>query len=66
MFICKKWESRVYAHKVILRRTWKALERSGEAKEWVRDVGEGEGPEKEWVELVERVLKRGFEMESGK
>jgi hypothetical protein len=28
-------------------------------------VGEGEGPEKDWVELMERVIKRGFEMEDG-
>jgi hypothetical protein len=34
--------------------------RSGEAKEWVRGVGEGEDPEKEWVKLMERVIKRGF------
>ena len=46
--------------------TWKALERSGEAKEWVRGVGEGEELEKEWVELMERVIKRGFEVEGGK
>ena len=65
-FICKKWERNVYTHKNILRRTWRALERSGEAKEWVRDVGEGDDPEKEWVELTERVIKRGFEMEDGK
>jgi Flavin-binding monooxygenase-like len=65
-FICKKWEHNIYAHKNILRRTWQALERSGEAKEWVRGVGEGEHPEKEWVELVERVIKRGFVMEGGK
>ena len=30
---------------------------SGEANEWVRGVGEGEDLEKEWVELIERVLK---------
>jgi hypothetical protein len=65
-FICRKWESRIYTHKNILRSTWQALERSGEAKEWVRGVGEGEDPEMEWVELMERVLKRGFEMEGGK
>jgi hypothetical protein len=65
-FICKKWERNIYTHKNILQRTWQALERSGEAKEWVRGVGEGEDREKEWVELMERVIKRGFEMESGK
>ena len=65
-FICKKWEGHIYTHKDILRRTWQTLERSGEAKEWVRGVGESEDPEKEWVELMERVIKRGFEMESGK
>jgi len=42
------------------------LEHSGEAKEWVHGVGEGEDPEKEWVEFMERVIRRGFEMEDGK
>ena len=65
-FFCKKWERNIYTHKNILRRTWQALERSGEAKEWVRGVGEGEDPEREWVELMERVIKRGFEMEDSK
>ena len=64
-FICKNWERNIYTHKNILRRTWQALERSGEAKEWIRGVGEGEDPEKEWVELMGRVIKRGFEMEGG-
>ena len=64
-FICKKWERDISPHRDILRRTWQALERSGEAMEWVRGVGEGEDPEKEWVELMERVIKRGFEMEDG-
>ena len=65
-FICKNWERNIYTHKNILRRTWQALERSGETKEWVRGVGEGGDPEKEWVELTERVIKRGLEMEGGK
>ena len=65
-FLCKKWERHIYAHKNILRRTWQALERSGDAKEWVRGVGEGEDPEKEWVELMEKIIRRGFEMEDGK
>jgi hypothetical protein len=40
-----------------------ALERSGEADEWVHGVAEGGDPEKEWVELMERVIKRGFELD---
>jgi len=65
-FLCKQWERDIYTHKEILRRTWQALERSGEVEEWVRGVGEGEDPEKEWVELMEKVIKRGFEIEGGK
>ena len=65
-FLCKKWERNIYTHKNILRSTWQALERSGEAEEWVRGVGEGEDPEREWVELTERIIKRGFEIEGGK
>jgi hypothetical protein len=62
-FFCRKRKRNIYTHKNLLRRTWQTLERSGEAKEWVRGVGEGGDPEKEWVELMERVIKRGFEME---
>ena len=43
----KNLEGRIYAPKVIFWRVWQALERSGEAKEWVRGVGEGEDLEKE-------------------
>jgi hypothetical protein len=50
--------SNIYTHKNILRRTWQTSERSGEAKEWVCGVGKNEDPEKEWVELMERVIKR--------
>ena len=43
----KKREGRIYTPKVILRRTYQALEPSGEAKGWVRDVGEGDDAEME-------------------
>ena len=67
MFICKKWEGRIYTHKVIFRKTWQALERSGEAKEWVRSVCEGERPGK-GVGGINRKgsQERIFEKESGK
>lgn len=65
-FLCKPWERSMYAHKSILRTTWEALEHSGEAREWVRGVGDGEDPEKEWVDLMERVIKRGLEMDGDK
>ena len=62
-FLSKDWERYIITYGNILRRTWQALERSGEAKEWVRGVGEGEDPEKEWVELTKKVVKKGLEME---
>ena len=65
-FFCKPWERNIYAQKNILRKTWQALERSGEADGWVRGVGKGKDPEKEWIELMEKMIKKGLEMEGGK
>ncbi|TFK26622.1 FAD/NAD(P)-binding domain-containing protein [Coprinopsis marcescibilis] len=53
------WEREMYDKKNILRATWVALEKSGEAEDWVRGVGEG-GVE-EWVDLLRKLLKRGEE-----
>ena len=57
------WEIEMYDAKGVLREEWRDLERLGEADEWVKGVGAGEGEEgtKEWVELMRRLLKRAEE-----
>lgn len=55
------WEREIYALKDVIRKEWRELEASGEAAEWVRDVGEGKtgsSAEEEWVELMRRVAVR--------
>ena len=46
----------MYGKKDMLREAWRGLERTGEAREWVKGVGEG-GSEK-WVELMKKLLKK--------
>ncbi|KAM5533382.1 hypothetical protein V8D89_012932 [Ganoderma adspersum] len=57
------WEVEMYDAKGVLREEWRDLERLGEADEWVRGVGTGEGEEgtREWVELMRRLLRRAEE-----
>ncbi|KAH9941603.1 FAD/NAD(P)-binding domain-containing protein [Epithele typhae] len=52
------WEIESYDAKGELRAEWRALERAGEADEWVRGVGAGPGGDAEWVDLLRRLLKR--------
>ncbi|CAA7269973.1 unnamed protein product [Cyclocybe aegerita] len=55
----KSWERELYDHKDVLRRTWRALEASGEAEDWVRGIGTGDHSEEEWVDLMWRVVRKG-------
>ncbi|KAF9057356.1 hypothetical protein BJ165DRAFT_1419948 [Panaeolus papilionaceus] len=61
----KEWERLVYERKDILRRTWRRLERSGEAKEWIKGIGHSKDKDvvQQWVDLMWRVIKRGEEEE---
>ena len=43
----------------MLRAEWRKLEKSGEAEDWVKGVGEG-GMD-EWIELMRRVARRADE-----
>ncbi|KAI0078347.1 FAD/NAD(P)-binding domain-containing protein [Panus rudis PR-1116 ss-1] len=54
-----KWIREVYVHKVPLRVEWKELEKTGEAQEWLKGVGEGKTatPDEEWYALIKRVLE---------
>ena len=54
--IVQDWEKEMYGKKDMLREVWRGLERTGEAHEWVKGVGEG-GSE-EWVELMKKLLKK--------
>jgi hypothetical protein len=51
------WVIEAYAGKDALRRVWKEIVKAGEAEEIVKGVGEG-GPH-EWIELLQKLLKRG-------
>ena len=53
------WVIEMYDKKDILRRVWRGLERSGEAEDWVKHVGEG--GTHEWVDLLRRMLRRAEE-----
>ncbi|KAI1788634.1 FAD/NAD(P)-binding domain-containing protein [Ganoderma leucocontextum] len=57
------WEVEMYDAKGVLREEWRDLERLGEADEWVRGVGAGEGEKgiEEWVELMRKLLRRAEE-----
>ena len=56
------WEREIYSRKGTLRKAWQALEANGDATEFLRGIGEGNGGksvEDEWVDLMGRVLKIG-------
>ncbi|TBU62697.1 FAD/NAD(P)-binding domain-containing protein [Dichomitus squalens] len=57
------WEIEMYDAKGILREEWRDLERLGQAEEWVRGVGAGEGEKvaEEWVDLMRKLLRRAEE-----
>jgi hypothetical protein len=50
------WEKEMYSKRIILRRGWRELERTGEADEWVKGVGES-GTE-EWVDMMRKLVKK--------
>ncbi|KAG5652800.1 hypothetical protein H0H81_003630 [Sphagnurus paluster] len=49
------WEKEAYNNKDVLRKAWVMLEKSGEAEQWVKGVGEG-GPY-EWIDMMRKVVK---------
>jgi hypothetical protein len=56
----REWEIEFYDQKERLRVIWEELEERGEAKEWVEGVGKGETVEereKEWIELIRKILR---------
>ncbi|KAI0918604.1 hypothetical protein AcV5_002551 [Taiwanofungus camphoratus] len=53
------WAKECYYRAAVMRAEWQALEKTGEAAEWVCNVGKG--GEQEWVDLMYRVLHRADE-----
>jgi hypothetical protein len=51
------WHRTVYDNRPVLKTVWRDLERRGMAEQIVQDVGEGEDGEKEWVGLMQRLLR---------
>ena len=54
-WVLDAWEDRA-----VLRAEWKEIVKIGEAEKWVKGVGEsgGKEAEKEWIDLMKRVVKR--------
>lgn len=50
-----KWEKELYDLKTELRSGWEDLEKSGDSREWLRDVGKN--GVQDWVELMYRVAE---------
>ncbi|KAK7044647.1 flavin-containing monooxygenase FMO GS-OX3 [Favolaschia claudopus] len=56
-----QWRKDMYAAKVLLRNFWVHLENTGEADDWVKDVGVGEMDE--WAALMEKLLAAAWKWE---
>ncbi|THU93409.1 FAD/NAD(P)-binding domain-containing protein [Dendrothele bispora CBS 962.96] len=63
--LVEPWEKVMCDETAILRRFWVELEKRGEAESWLKGVGESGGDEgrREWVTLLERMLKAAREEE---
>ncbi|KAI0311102.1 FAD/NAD-P-binding domain-containing protein [Amylostereum chailletii] len=59
-----EWEVDMWAQKVVLRAAWRDVEKTGEAQEWLKDVGTG--GIQDWVELCRKLVKRYEDMEGEK
>lgn len=55
------WEKEMWEQKVLLRKVWKGLEVSGEAKAWVDGVGRRGGVEgkEDWVKVMRKLIRAG-------
>ncbi len=60
--IVPAWEKEMYENKALLRKVWIDIEKSGEADEWVKDVGKN--GLQEWVDLLKRLLAKGRGVEA--
>ncbi len=61
-FLGNKWtppegEVECWKNKVVLRREWNAIERSGKAEEWLKGVGMN-GRMEDWIELCRKLIKQ--------
>jgi hypothetical protein len=55
-WIPAEWEVECWKNKVVLRREWKAIERSGKAGEWIKGVGMN-GTD-DWTRLCRKLIKQ--------
>jgi hypothetical protein len=56
----QEWEAEMYAYRNLLREVWRELEKTGEALEWVKGVGEG--GMHEWIDVMRRMVRKGREV----
>jgi hypothetical protein len=58
-YITPNWHEKMYLNASLLRAEWEEMERTGEAKEFVKGVGEGSRDE--WEKLMHKLLDRALE-----
>ena len=60
-YLTPGWQEEMYSHKNLLETEWEMLERTGEAEDFVKGVGEASNDEWEGLmhKLLERVLRKG-------
>ena len=58
-YLTPDWHEKMYINTSLLRAEWEEMERTGEAKEFVKGVGEVSSDE--WEELMYRLLERALE-----
>jgi len=58
-YLTPDWHEEMYLNKALLRAEWEEMEQTGEARDFVKGVGEG-GRE-EWKELMYKLLERALE-----
>ncbi|KAF8310793.1 FAD/NAD(P)-binding domain-containing protein [Clavulina sp. PMI_390] len=61
----KQWERDIYDAKVDMRTEWQTLEKEGESEKWLRGVGKGKNAQKEWADLMYRVMQHAEERKAG-
>jgi hypothetical protein len=55
-WVAPEWEIECWKNKVVLRREWEAIERSGKAAEWIKGVGMN-GMD-DWARLCSKLIKQ--------
>jgi hypothetical protein len=63
-WIAPEWEVECWKNKVVIRRAWKAIERSGKAGEWIKGVGMNGNGMDDWTRLCRKLINKQRETSS--